>query len=54
MSDEEIMEIFKEKRRIKISVSEIEKYLPCSFAEIIYDSSTGEVIFYENDDLTKE
>ena len=54
MSDEEIMELFKEKRRIKINVNDIDKYLPCNFAENIYDSSTGEVIFYENEEITKD
>lgn len=54
MSDEEIMELFKERRRIKINVNNIDKYLPCNFAENIYDSSTGEVIFYENEEITKD
>ncbi|MGC8943385.1 MAG: DNA-directed RNA polymerase subunit beta [Caldisericia bacterium] len=54
MSDEEIMELFKEKRRIKININEIDKYLPCTFAENIYDSSTGEVVFYENEEITKD
>lgn len=54
MSDEEILNLFKEKRKLKINVNEIEKYLPCSFAENIYDSSTGEVIFYENEEITED
>lgn len=54
MSDEGIMELFKEKRRLKININDIDKYIPCSFAENIYDSSTGEIVFYENEEITKD
>ncbi len=54
LSDEEIMDLFREKRKIKINVNELEKNIPCSFAENIYDPTTGEILYYEGEDITKE
>lgn len=53
-TDEELMEIFKEKRRIKTDIYNLERFLPCSFAENIYEPSTGEILFYEYEDVSKE
>jgi len=54
LTDDEILEMFKEKRKIKIGVLDVDRLFPATFAENIFDPETGEIIYKEKERITQK